>query len=98
MRLFIAIDIDSRIEDSLTNLRRQIQKRVVLGKNDVKWVEPENIHLTLKFLGEVKDDGVAGLCSIVEEVVGRFKNFDLDIGQGYFGAVRQQKVRLCANW
>lgn len=86
MRLFIAIDIDDQIKNALSNLQKQIQKQIDIRKNDVKWVNPENTHLTLKFLGEVKDDKVAGLCNIVKDVASRFRNFDLDIEQlGYFG-------------
>ena len=86
MRLFIAIDIDDEVKNALSNLQKQVQNQVDIRKNDVKWVNPENIHLTLKFLGEVKDDKVPGLCNIIKDVAGQFENFDLEIQQlGYFG-------------
>ncbi len=86
MRLFIAIDIDGQIKNALSNLQKQLQKQIDIRKNDVKWVNPENTHLTLKFLGEVKDDKVAGLCNIVKDVAKQFRNFDFDIEQlGCFG-------------
>ena len=92
MRLFIAIDINDQIKNALSNLQKQIQNQIDAGKSDVKWVQPENTHLTLKFLGEVKDDKVAGLCNVVKDVASRFKGFDLDIERlGYFGS-RSAKV------
>ena len=86
MRLFIAIDIDDKVRNALSNLQRQVQNQVDIRRNDVKWVNPENIHLTLKFLGEVKDDEVARLCNTIKAVADRFENFDLEIQQlGHFG-------------
>ncbi len=86
MRLFIAIDIDERNRVALGNLQQQLQNGVDIKKSGVKWVRPENIHLTLKFLGEVKDEKVAEICNIVKDVVSRHKSFELDIESvGHFG-------------
>lgn len=86
MRLFIAIDINKKIKNSLSGLQRQIQEQVDIKENYVKWANTENIHLTLKFLGEVKDKDVPVLCDIVKDITGRFKGFELDIGKlGCFG-------------
>jgi len=86
MRVFIAIDINDEIRAALSNLQQQLQSKVALKKGDVKWVEPKNIHLTLKFLGEIKDEQVVDVCNIVKDVAGRHKNFELDIELvGYFG-------------
>jgi 2'-5' RNA ligase len=55
-------------------------------------VNPDNIHLTLKFLGEIKDEKVAEVCNIVKAVAGRHKSFELDIETvGHFGG-RSPKV------
>ena len=86
MRLFIAIDIDEKTRKGLGDLQQQLQGKADIKKSDVKWVRPENIHLTLKFLGEVKDEKVADVCHIVKEVSGRHKNFEVDVKTvGYFG-------------
>ena len=49
MRTFIAIELPKVILDSLALLEERLKNT----EADVKWVEPRNIHLTLKFLGEV---------------------------------------------
>jgi RNA 2',3'-cyclic 3'-phosphodiesterase len=86
MRLFIAIDIDKKIRDALSRLQQKLKTGVDIKKGDVKWVEPDNIHLTLKFLGEVKDEKVADICNIVKDIADKYKSFDLDIEQlGCFG-------------
>ncbi len=86
MRVFIAIDIGEEIRAALRDLQQQLQSKVDIKKGDVKWVNPENIHLTLKFLGEIKDEKIVEVCNIVKEVAGRHKSFELDIQTvGCFG-------------
>ncbi|MHC4423861.1 MAG: RNA 2',3'-cyclic phosphodiesterase [Planctomycetota bacterium] len=86
MRVFIAIDIGEEIRAALGDLQQQLQSKVDVKKSDVKWVNPENIHLTLKFLGEIKDETVAEVCNITQDVAGKHKSFELDVESvGCFG-------------
>jgi len=86
MRVFIAIDIGEDIRAALGDLQQQLQSKVDVKKSDVKWVNPENIHLTLKFLGEIKDEKVVEICNITQDVAGRHKGFELDVESvGCFG-------------
>jgi len=86
MRCFIAIDIDETIRRGLGNLQDELRKKVDIRKGDVKWVRPDLTHLTLKFLGEIKDEQVVEVCNITKEVASRHKKFDLDVESvGYFG-------------
>lgn len=86
MRCFIAIDIDEDIRRALGDLQDRLANGANLEKRDVKWVRPEAIHLTLKFLGEVKDEKVADICNIVKDIAARHKNFDVDVESvGHFG-------------
>ncbi len=86
MRVFIAIDIDEGIRKGLADLQSELQGKVDVKKSDVKWVNPENVHLTLKFLGEIKDEQAVEVCNIVKEVASRHKGFELDIESvGHFG-------------
>ena len=86
MRVFIAIDIDEEIRAALSDLQQQFQSKADIKKGDVKWVNPDNIHLTLKFLGEIKDEQVVDVCNIVKDVAGRHNSFELAIESvGHFG-------------
>ncbi len=86
MRCFIAIDINEEVRAALGDLQEELAEKADVKKGDVKWVKPEAVHLTLKFLGEVKDAKVVEVCDIVKEVCGRYESFELDIEQvGYFG-------------
>ncbi|MDI6720828.1 MAG: RNA 2',3'-cyclic phosphodiesterase, partial [Candidatus Aenigmarchaeota archaeon] len=49
MRCFIAVDIPDHLKLKITELQEQ------LVGYDIKLAEPENLHFTLKFLGEIDD-------------------------------------------
>ncbi len=92
MRCFIAIDIDEQIKKYLSSLQSQLQAKVDIAKSDVKWVSPEATHLTLKFLGEIKNEQALEVCNITMEVASRHKSFDLAVESvGHFGG-RSAKV------
>lgn len=63
MRTFIAIELPQKIINSLA----AIQNRLKNTQGDVKWVSPENIHLTLKFLGEVDDKKIEKIIQVLED-------------------------------
>ena len=89
MRCFIAIDIGEANKEALSDLQRQLRSKADTRGSDVKWVRPDNVHLTLKFLGEIKDEKTVEICNAVKEVAGRHKSFELDIESvGYFGGRR----------
>ena len=86
MRVFIAIDIDRVIRKDLADLQDEMRSKVDIKKSDAKWVNPDIMHLTLKFLGEVKDAQVVDVCNITKEVTSQHKRFDMEIGSvGFFG-------------
>ena len=86
MRVFIAIDIGQEVRRALGDLQQQLQNQAAVKKSDVKWVEPDNIHLTLKFLGEVEDEKIVEVCNIVKDVAKRHKSFQIDVESvGHFG-------------
>ena len=86
MRCFIAIDIDEKLKKAIADLQRQLAAKADLRKSDVKWVEPQAMHLTLKFLGEVEDERIVEVCNIVKNAAAASKSFELDIESvGYFG-------------
>ena len=86
MRCFIAIDINEEIRKALGDLQQRLQDQAGLNKSDVKWVKPENMHLTLKFLGEIKDQEIVKVCDIVRDVASLHRWFELCVEKlGRFG-------------
>jgi len=86
MRCFIAIDITDSIRAGLAELQEELAGKVDIRKGDVKWVRPEAMHLTLKFLGEIRDADVVEVCNVVKDVAGRHQAFNVAVGRvGHFG-------------
>ena len=86
MRVFIAIDIDQGTRKDLARLQSEMLAKADIKKSDAKWVNPQTMHLTLKFLGETKDVQAVELCNITKEVAGRHKSFDIEVESvGFFG-------------
>lgn len=86
MRVFIAIDIDKQIRKALGDLQQELQSKIDIKKGDVKWVDPDSIHLTLKFLGEIKDEKVVEICRIVEDATAGHEGFEIHVESvGHFG-------------
>jgi 2'-5' RNA ligase len=75
LRTFIAVGLDKSIRDRLMSLQES------LGRSgaDVKWVEPENLHVTLLFLGEVIDRDVPDVCRVVGEATAKRVSFPLTV-------------------
>lgn len=86
MRVFIAIDIDEQIRKDLGRLQDELRGKADVRKGDVKWVRPDVMHLTLKFLGEIRDEQAVEVCNITKDVASRYKSFDVDVETvGCFG-------------
>jgi 2'-5' RNA ligase len=75
MRTFIAIELPENIKNSLAKLQEELKATGA----DVKWVQPQNIHLTLKFLGERDDKKVKRISEILDEVAKVHTAFQIQI-------------------
>ena len=75
-RTFVAVEIDSAIRTKAVELIGALRA----ADADVKWVEAENLHITLQFLGEVPNDLIAPVCKAVEQGAAEAPAFDLEIG------------------
>jgi RNA 2',3'-cyclic 3'-phosphodiesterase len=76
-RTFIAIDPGKAIRDRLIALQNNLAK----SGAEVKWVEPDNLHLTLFFLGEVDQRDLMPVCRAVAAGVARVPPFVISIEQ-----------------
>ena len=88
MRLFVALELDEKARDLLADCQRQL---AALDRA-VRWVRPEQIHLTLQFLGEVSDARVPQVAKALDDL-GEQAAFDFEIeGIGTFGSPRSPRV------
>ena len=75
MRTFIAIEISAEIRAALT----RIESHLKYSGADVKWVSPENIHLTLKFLGEITEEKYEEVKVSLDEVAKTVAPFEISL-------------------
>ncbi len=78
MRLFVAIELDARIRKALASMRDQLSD----FRRDVRWVGDEQMHLTLKFLGEVDDDMIGDIQEACKTVAATATSFELCVDRG----------------
>jgi 2'-5' RNA ligase len=82
IRSFIAIELPGELKQALTELQRKFKSA---GSLPVKWVDPGNIHLTLKFLGDIDAADTSKIITALEEAVRGLPPFNLEVrGLGVF--------------
>jgi|ADurb_Oil_02_Slu_FD_contig_51_1501131_length_941_multi_2_in_0_out_0_1 2'-5' RNA ligase len=81
LRLFFAVPIPEGLREAVC----QVQETLRRCGTSVKWVEPENLHFTLKFLGELPPSALPELERVAGEVAARHATFALTMrGCGAF--------------
>jgi len=91
IRAFIAIDLTPEIRSHLDKVAAQVKGR--LDNVPVRWVPAGNIHLTLKFLGDVSLNNLEMLQRILAGEVGRHHRFEFSVGGiGAFPSSRRARV------
>ncbi|HEX2695879.1 MAG TPA: RNA 2',3'-cyclic phosphodiesterase [Acidobacteriota bacterium] len=91
MRTFIAVDLAPEIKITLETLIRNARKNA----GGVKWVKPEAMHLTLKFLGDIPEDTVGNVKALLERLAGTRKSFPLRLkGTGTFPPGGRMNARV----
>jgi RNA 2',3'-cyclic 3'-phosphodiesterase len=89
MRTFIAVEIPNEIQEIVGKYISEISGIF----SEVKWVAPQNLHFTIKFLGEVRNSDFKHVKDCVEEVANEFSPFSMGVsGIGFFPAQQHPKV------
>jgi 2'-5' RNA ligase len=87
VRAFIAVEL----APELLSRALDLQKEILATGADMKAVEPENIHFTIKFLGEIPQSTVDEVIRSMSEM--DFKNFMVEVaGVGCFPTIRNPRV------
>ena len=87
MRLFVAIDLDEQIRQKILRFMEGVSGFAP----DVRWMKPQALHLTLKFIGEFPEHKLEGLKAALANV--RSEPFDLAFsGTGFFPTAKSARV------
>ncbi len=88
MRIFVAVFPPPEVRRALVGAARELP---VVG--EVRWARPENVHLTLKFLGDVSQEDLGRLAEVLEPVRERHEPFEAGIsGFGAFPSTRRARI------
>ena len=90
LRLFVACELPPEMKAALASLQEALRKK---GAPRVRWVRPEGIHLTLKFLGAVPQENVAAIRDALAPTVQGIPPLALSLAEvGTFGDRRGPRV------
>jgi RNA 2',3'-cyclic 3'-phosphodiesterase len=93
VRLFVALEIPAAVRESLATLIQELSEAdASSAKGKTRWVRPENLHVTLKFIGHVEN---AKLESIRATLAGVRSNRPVDLrfrGLGFFPSEKRPRV------
>jgi 2'-5' RNA ligase len=78
LRAFIAVEIPSEIHQAIE--KKMAHMRAALNSSLVRWVPSSNIHLTLKFLGDVSPTNVELLSQMLSLEVSQHQAFEMIFG------------------
>ncbi len=95
-RIFIAINLPAEIKSQLGKLEKEIE---ALFPEEVsgtvfKWVKSEILHLTLLFIGEIKEEKLQDIIEIARQSVADIKPFNIKFKKVCYGSARKVPPRL----
>lgn len=89
LRCFIAIPFPGELKESVASSVELLKA----ARADVRWVQPENLHLTLKFLGDTTEPSVPGIAGALDNAAESLRSFSLRIsGAGVFPDWKRPRV------
>lgn len=95
MRLFVGINLPKKQRARIHSAARKLREEDV----PIRWVEPDNFHVTLKFLGEVRRERVPSVQEAMGRVAGSTRAFDTVLrGFGAFPTIRRPRVLWLGVW
>jgi len=94
-RVFIAINLPEDVKKNFDPIVEELKK--LNPDYGIKWVEPENLHLTLHFFGDLNEKQITLVEGGIEEISKRIESFKLNIGtSGCFPNEREPRVFFAA--
>lgn len=90
IRCFIAIELPDELKREIKRIQTKLKSD---GQAGVKWVDPDGIHLTLKFLGEVDADWIDEITEAIKSAAVGIPPFRLEVkGLGVFPNLNRVRV------
>ena len=92
-RLFVALEPPDAVRRRIVRAAAELRRAAGRAEADVRWVAPENLHLTLQFLGGVPEERVPVLAAALEAAAAGSRPLTLEVtGAGGFPKARRPRV------
>lgn len=89
LRVFLAVPVPSDVRHSVADVTGELATKIT----GVRWVEPDGIHVTLKFFGEVEELETVEISRCVQRVAARHDGFEIGLaGLGAFPTVDRPRT------
>jgi len=89
IRAFIAVDLDDPVIEKVCNVVAILKSRIT----EIRWLRKENLHLTLKFLGNIAESQVEPITAALRHPLGLFSPCTISAkGLGVFPDFRRPKI------
>jgi 2'-5' RNA ligase len=91
VRSFIAVEMPEAVKKELSRLQTELKQNCT--DSIARWVAPQNIHLTLQFLGDVPQSKIGKIKNALVEVSSAHTAFELRLGElGVFPGINRPRV------
>ncbi len=98
LRLFVAIDLPESVRHDLATAIREAAVRHRIGGAGIRWVPPENWHLTIKFLGSTWPRLLTWVTEVCGRVAAAFEPFEASLSRaGAFPSVQRARILWVAS-
>ena len=89
LRTFISVTLPKKI----VSVSEMLQTTIIHKKDNIKWANPGNIHLTLKFLGHTPFEAADEINEVLKDLVSKHSGMELNInGTGCFPKIERPRV------
>lgn len=78
IRAFLALPLDKNSHNCLADIQHRLMARI--PQSDVRWLETANIHVTIKFLGDIQETLIPDFCQAIDHAVDDQAQFMIQAG------------------
>lgn len=91
MRTFVAIDFSPQIKGKIGEIIEYFKTQT--PDYALKWVEPQNLHMTIKFLGEVSEGHLRTIKDVLSDTLEGISAFEIEVtGMGMYPSTQKPRV------
>ncbi len=103
-RIFITINLPDDVRKEILSHQKKLKDVFNLTENEysfqsdnkspINWTKKENLHITLLFIGYVKDDDLPSIFKTTKEIVKKHKSFSINLNNICYGPPKKNPPRM----